>query len=151
MISEGPVPRAHKASAGTYPVAHKDATNHVGHKPTIEDGDYKTDVKEVLIDDYANDETDDEKNAQAPDAAQYIHDLYHEGGHTLLKPRNCVVGGDLVVTWVQGHTDIYIHTFSVPAAVENYETNPNMELLQHQALSQLKCPEDSMGSDIVHS
>ena len=28
MISEGPVPRAHKASAGTYPVAHKSEQIH---------------------------------------------------------------------------------------------------------------------------
>ena len=140
----------------------------MAHKPTIDDGDYnKTDVKEELrnpmgilshetkLDDLTTIDTDDEKNAQAPDAAQRIHNLNREGGHALLKPPIYVVVGDMVVTWVKGNTDVYIHTFSVLAAaatdyvkfiaMEKNKMSLYSELPRHQALSPSSCPEDSMG------
>jgi len=97
--------------------------------------------------DHATDETNDEKNAQAPDAVQHIPNLNCEGGHALLKPLIFVGGGNN-------------HTFSVPAAaaatryvqsaaVENYKTNRNLELPQHNALIMSGHPEDSMGGDLV--
>ena len=71
---------------------------------------------ETKLNDLTTIDTDNEKNALAPDAAQCIHNLNREGGHALLKPIIYVVGGDMVVTWVKGHTDVFIHTFSVLAA-----------------------------------
>ena len=110
-----PVPKKVEHKRGYEPVGHlRTKSKHVGDHTTpnnvgahttttIDDGEHKTDVKEVLIADHAEDD-DDKMNAEAPDA---------EGGHALHKPQIYEGGGDVIVTRVTFIHNI-LDTFMIP-------------------------------------
>ena len=96
-------------------------------------------VKEHQNDDLAKNETEHEKQAEAPDA---------EGGHALLKPQIYFGGGGKMVIRVkmkakeQFAVELYNY---VKSAVENSYIPPPKQ----EALGPSRCPEDWMGEVIV--